>query len=63
MNVTARSVATLVIMRDGRPNGSLITINLPDGTVLGPGDTPKLLPLGAAATKWFRRLAFGRIEC
>jgi Family of unknown function (DUF6152) len=44
-------VVTVNPLRDGRPNGSLITIKLPDGTVLGPGNTPKLLPLGAAATK------------
>jgi Family of unknown function (DUF6152) len=36
-------------LRDGGPNGSLVTIKLADGTVLGPGDTPKLRPLGAGA--------------
>jgi Family of unknown function (DUF6152) len=38
-------------LRDGGPNGSLVTIKLPDGTVLGPGDTPKLRPLGSVAGK------------
>ena len=32
-------------LRDGKPNGALVTITLADGTVLGPGDTPKLKPL------------------
>ena len=32
---------------DGRPNGSLVAITLPDGTVLGPGDAPPPKPLGA----------------
>jgi hypothetical protein len=32
---------------DGRPNGSLVTITLADGTVLGPGDAPPPKPLGA----------------
>ena len=31
---------------DGRPNGALVRITMPDGTVLGPGDAPKPLPLG-----------------
>jgi Family of unknown function (DUF6152) len=38
-------------LRDGGPNGSLVTIKLADGTVLGPGDTPKLRPLGANLKK------------
>jgi Family of unknown function (DUF6152) len=38
-------------LRDGGPNGSLITIKLADGTVLGPGDTPKLRPLGSSTAK------------
>jgi hypothetical protein len=32
---------------DGRTNGSLVTITLADGTVLGPGDAPTPKPLGA----------------
>jgi len=32
---------------DGRTNGSLVTIALADGTVLGPGDAPPPKPLGA----------------
>ena len=32
---------------DGRTNGSLVTITLADGTVLGPGDAPSPRPLGA----------------
>jgi Family of unknown function (DUF6152) len=43
--------ATVNPLRDGRPNGSLLTIKLADGTVLGPGDTPKLKPLAAAAAR------------
>ncbi len=35
-------------LRDGKPNGALVTITLADGTVLGPGDTPKLKPLGSS---------------
>ena len=41
-------VVTVNPLRDGHPNGALVTIRLADGTVLGPGNTPKLLPLGAA---------------
>jgi Family of unknown function (DUF6152) len=44
-------VITVNPLRDGRPNGSLITIKLADGTVRGPGNTPKLLPLGATKAK------------
>jgi Family of unknown function (DUF6152) len=44
-------VITVNPLRDGRPNGSLITIKLANGTVLGPGNTPKLLPLGAPTAK------------
>jgi hypothetical protein len=33
---------------DGRPSGSLVTITLADGTVLGPGDAPAPKPLDAA---------------
>lgn len=32
---------------DGRPNGSLVAITLPDGSSLGPGDAPPPKPLGA----------------
>jgi hypothetical protein len=38
-------VATVNPMRDGRQNGSLVEIKLADGTVLGPGDAPKPLPI------------------
>ena len=38
-------VATVNPMRDGRSSGALVTITLPDGTVLGPGDAPKPLPI------------------
>jgi uncharacterized protein DUF6152 len=38
-------VATINPMRDGRLNGSLVEIKLADGTVLGPGDAPKPLPI------------------
>jgi hypothetical protein len=41
-------VVTVNPLRDGGPNGSLVSIKLADGTVLGPGDTPKLRPLGSA---------------
>ena len=35
-------------LKDGRPNGALVRITLPDGKVLGPGDAPPPLPLRAA---------------
>ena len=38
-------VAIVNPLRDGRPNGGLVTITLPDGTVLDPGDAPKPLPI------------------
>ena len=38
-------VAIVNPLRDGRPNGALVTITLPDGTVLDPGDAPKPLPI------------------
>jgi hypothetical protein len=38
-------VAVVNPLRDGRPNGSLVTITLPDGRKLGPGDAPKPLPI------------------
>jgi hypothetical protein len=34
---------------DGRPNGSLVSITLANGTVLGPGDAPPPKPLGSSA--------------
>lgn len=37
-------------LRDGRPNGSLVSITLPDGKVLGPGNAPGPRPLGSAKT-------------
>ena len=42
-----RVTAVVNPLLDGRPNGSLVTITLPDGTVLGPGDAPPPKPLGA----------------
>lgn len=36
-------------LKDGRPNGALVKITLPDGKVLGPGDAPPPRPLGSAA--------------
>jgi hypothetical protein len=33
-------------LKDGRPNASLVTITLPDGRVLGPGDAAPPRPLG-----------------
>jgi Family of unknown function (DUF6152) len=44
-------IVTVNPLRDGGPNGSLVTITLADGTVLGPGDTPKLRPLKSAPAK------------
>ena len=35
-----RVVAVANPLKDGRPNGSLVRITLPDGRVLGPGDAP-----------------------
>jgi hypothetical protein len=32
-------------LKDGRPNASLVSIKLPDGRVLGPGDAPPPKPL------------------
>jgi len=34
---------------DGKPNGSLVSITLASGTVLGPGDAPPPKPLGSSA--------------
>jgi hypothetical protein len=45
-----RVVALVNPLKDGRPNGGLITITLPDGKVLGPGNAPPPRPLGSAAT-------------
>jgi hypothetical protein len=33
-------VAVANPLKDGRPNGALVRITLPDGRVLGPGDAP-----------------------
>jgi len=41
-----RVTAIVNPLLDGRPNGSLVAITLPDGTVLGPGDAPPPKPLG-----------------
>ena len=42
-----RVTAIVNPLLDGRPNGSLVTITLPDGSSLGPGDAPPPKPLGA----------------
>ena len=34
-------------LADGRPNGSLVSITLASGAVLGPGDAPPPKPLGS----------------
>ncbi len=41
-------VAVVNPLKDGRPNGALVKITLPDGRVLGPGDAPPPRPLGSA---------------
>ena len=38
-------IAVVNPLRDGRPNGALVRITLPDGRVLGPGDAPAPRPL------------------
>lgn len=43
-----RVTAVVNPLLDGRPNGALVSVTLPDGTVLGPGDAPAPRPLGAA---------------
>jgi len=43
-----RVTVTLNPLLDGRPNGSLVSIELADGTVLGPGDAPPPRPLPQA---------------
>jgi hypothetical protein len=42
-------VAVANPLKNGRPNGALVRITLPDGRVLGPGDAPPPLPLGASS--------------
>ena len=44
-------VVTVNPLLDGRPNGSLVSIQLPNGTVLGPGDAPPPKPLGSSTTR------------
>jgi hypothetical protein len=39
-------VVVLNPLKNGRSNGSLVKITLPDGRVLGPGDAPAPLPIG-----------------
>ena len=41
-------VAIVNPLKDGRPNGSLVTVTLADGRVLGPGNAPAPRPLGSA---------------
>ncbi len=41
-------VAIVNPLKDGRPNGSLVTVKLSDGRVLGPGNAPTPRPLGSA---------------
>jgi hypothetical protein len=43
-----RVTAVVNPLHDGRPNGSLVTITLPNGAVLGPGDAPPPRPLGSS---------------
>ncbi len=43
-----RIVVVLNPLKDGRPNGSLVTVMLSDGKVLGPGNAPAPRPLGSA---------------
>jgi len=38
-------VAVLNPLKDGKPNGSLVKITLPDGRTLGPGNAPPPRPL------------------
>ena len=40
-------VALVNPLKDGRPNGALVKITLPDGSVRGPGDAPPPRPLGS----------------
>ena len=42
-----RVTAVVNPLLDGRPNGALVTVTLPNGTVLGPGDAPAPRPLGS----------------
>lgn len=42
-----RIVAVANPLRDGRPNGSLVRVTVPDGRVLGPGDAPAPRPIGS----------------
>ena len=42
-------VVTVNPLLDGRPNGSLVSITLANGAVLGPGDAPPPKPLGSSA--------------
>jgi hypothetical protein len=41
-----RIVAVANPLKDGKPNGSLVRITVPDGRVLGPGDAPAPRPVG-----------------
>jgi len=43
----AAVIVTINPLLDGQPSGSLVTITLADGTVLGPGDALAPKPLGA----------------
>jgi len=36
---------------DGKPNGSLVSITLANGAVLGPGDAPPPKPLGSSSAR------------
>ena len=38
-------------LSDGRPNGSLVSITLANGAVLGPGDAPPPKPLGSSSAR------------
>ena len=41
-------VAIVNPLKDGRSNGSLVSVTLADGRVLGPGNAPTPRPLGSA---------------
>jgi len=38
-------------LADGRPNGSLVSITLANGAVLGPGEAPPPKPLGSSSAR------------
>ena len=54
---TLKAGDTIVVvvnpLKDGRPNGSLVTVTLPDVKVLGPGNAPVPRPLQSATKESF----------